>query len=52
MSRKNATTAFESGHAVAGGVMASQGALFAALGAAFAAGDCAAETFRGWPLSH
>lgn len=30
-----------------GGVMATQGALFAALGAAFAAGDCAAETLRG-----
>jgi hypothetical protein len=27
--------------------MASQGAIFASLGAAFAAGDCAAETFRG-----
>ena len=36
---------------VSGGVMATQGALYAGIGAAFAAGDCAAETFRGKFLS-
>ena len=35
-----------------GRIMASQAGIFAAVGTAFAAGDCAAESFRGGPQCH